>query len=514
LYRDRPEPWSEGNTVRPLIHGATYFAELLDGVRALRSGDLLLFTDWRGDPDERLSDDADTEVAEVFCTAAARGVIVRGLLWRSHLDRLRFSSAENRHLGEKINSAGGKCLLDMRVRVGGSHHMKVVVLRHLDDVERDVAYVGGIDLCHSRRDTAEHRGDPQPVAMAPEYGERPPWHDVQVAIRGPAVADVETIFRERWEDPTPLTRNPLHRLGDLIRHDAIKADPLPSPPPVPQVRGALAIQLLRTYPYRRGSGYPFAPDGERTVARGYTKVIRRARRLIYLEDQYLWSTDVAGQFADALREHPELQIIAVVPHFPDQSGRFSTPPNLLGRVQAITALRAAGGDRVAVYGVENHSGTPVYVHAKVCVIDDVWAAVGSDNFNRRSWTHDSEVSCAVLDADRDTREPRDPGSLGDGARKYARDLRLALAREHLDRGDDDDADLVDPATAFAAFREAADELDRWHRMGRRGPRPRGRLRPYRVPELGPVTRVWAEPVYRLAFDPDGRPARLRRQREF
>ena len=47
-------------------------------------------------------------------------------------------------------------------------------------------------------------------------------------------------------------------------------------------------------PTRRcGPAYPFAPHGERSVARGYTKAIRRARRLIYLEDQYLWSTEVA-----------------------------------------------------------------------------------------------------------------------------------------------------------------------------------------------------------------------------
>ena len=59
-----------------------------------------------------------------------------------------------------------------------------------------------------------------------------------------------------------------------------------------------------------------------------------------------------------------------------------------------------------MYGVENHAGTPVYVHAKVCVVDDVWAAVGSDNVNRRSWTHDSELSCAVLDEERDLRAPR------------------------------------------------------------------------------------------------------------
>ena len=55
-------------------------------------------------------------------------------------------------------------------------------------------------------------------------------------------------------------------------------------------------------------------------------------------------------------------------------------------------MRVAPG-RVAAYGMENHAGTPVYVHAKVCVIDDTWASTGSDNFNRRSWTHDSELTC-------------------------------------------------------------------------------------------------------------------------
>ena len=102
-------------------------------------------------------------------------------------------------------------------------------------------------------------------------------------------------------------------------------------------------------------------------------------------------------FAEALRRNPRLHLIAVIPHHPDQDGRFSKPPNLVGRQQALDELHAAAPDRVAVYGIENHAGTPVYVHAKVCVVDDVWAAVGSDNINRRSWTHDSELSCAVID---------------------------------------------------------------------------------------------------------------------
>ena len=48
--------WSAGNDVTVLIHGGSYFAELLRSVRLMRAGDLLLFTDWRGDPDQRLDE--------------------------------------------------------------------------------------------------------------------------------------------------------------------------------------------------------------------------------------------------------------------------------------------------------------------------------------------------------------------------------------------------------------------------------------------------------------------------
>jgi phosphatidylserine/phosphatidylglycerophosphate/cardiolipin synthase-like enzyme len=171
---------------------------------------------------------------------------------------------------------------------------------------------------------------------------------------------------------------------------------------------------------------------------------------------------------------------------------------------------------VHVFDVENPSGTPVYVHAKVCVVDDVWASVGSDNFNRRSWTHDSELSSAVLDETRDPREPRDPAGTGDGARTFARDLRLQLAREHLDRAVDGsaDADLLDPDRFVAALDASAAALEAWHAGGRRGPRPAGRLRPHRAERVPLRTRLWATPVYRLLDDPDGRPLSLRFRREF
>ena len=144
-------------------------------------------------------------------------------------------------------------------------------------------------------------------------------------------------------------------------------------------------------------------------------------------------------------------------------------------------------------------------------MDDVWASVGSDNLNRRSWTHDSELSCAVLDTTLDERAPTDPSGRGDGARVFARDLRLRLLREHLDRPADgsDDADLVDPRSVVGAITVAATALEAWYQRGQTGPRPPGRLRRHRPERLSRMTRMWAAPTYRMIYDPDGRPWRLR-----
>ncbi len=489
--------YTAGNEVRALIHGADYFTELLANITAMVRGDLLLFTDWRGDPDERL-DGPGSEISRVLCAAAQRGVVVKGLIWRSHWDRLQFSAAENDHLGDEINAAGGECLRDMRVRTGGSHHQKMVVLRHPGRPERDVAYVGGIDLCHSRRDDEHHHGDAQPLEIADAYGPRPPWHDVQLAVRGPAVGDVEATFRERWCDPSPLTRNPFHRILDTLRREDTHADPLPEQLPDPAPRGDLLVQVLRTYPMRRHA-FPFAKQGERSIARAYQHALGRARELIYVEDQYLWSAEIAELFAAVLSKRPELRLIGVVPMHPDTDGLTGAAQSL-GRKRAMATIAAAAPDRFAVYGIENRLGTPIYVHAKVCVIDDTWTSVGSDNVNLRSWTHDSELSCAVVEAD--------------GGTGFGRELRLRLGREHLDRADGEDTDLHSATGMFEAYAQAAQRLDDWYRGASQGPRPVGRLRRYAPPHLSRSTTALADPLYRLIADPDGRPSALRRAREF
>ncbi len=512
IDEDHPgeQAWSEGNLVRPLIHGATYFRELYERIEATRPGDLVLFTDWQGDAEERLTGEPGSEVLDVLARADERGVDVRGLVWRSHKEIFGFTFGQNRRLGKELQRRGAEVLLDMRVRLGGSHHQKLFVIRCQDDPTRDIAYVGGIDLCFSRRDDAAHHGDPQAMRMAKEYGATPPWHDIQAAIEGPAVRDVETVFRERWDDPTPLSRNPYYAAQDRLHGLDVSTDPLPpqAPAPPPVEGGTHVVQLLRTYAdLRLGRDHPFASGGERSVARGYSKAVKQARRLVYVEDQYLWGDLIGDVYVDALRAHPELRVIAVVPLHTDLDGWLARAPQHLGRRRAMAKMAAAAPDRVAIYGIENEAGTPIYVHAKCCLIDDTWATIGSDNFNRRSWTHDSELSAVVVD----TATPDD--GLG-----YARRLRLTLAAEHLGRPDGDlletVGDCVEPEGMYAAFAACAAELDAWHEGGCAGPRPPGRLRRMVAPSMGPVSRALALAPYLVLHDPDGRPGPLRRTERF
>jgi phosphatidylserine/phosphatidylglycerophosphate/cardiolipin synthase-like enzyme len=494
------------------VDGAAYFSRLHRLLSSLDAGDWLYLTDWRIDATRQL-DGPGTELGPLLTGLARNGVGIRGLLWRSHPALVHFNQDANRVLGTMVNRAGGQLVADQRVRRFGSHHQKLLVVHCPDEPGRCIAFVGGIDLSRGRRDDQAHLGDHDPVRIDPRYGRRPPWHDMQLELHGPAVLDVDLTFRERWEDRTPTDhRNPLRAVWRRVSHEPRRRQLLMRRLPPPRV-GSHTVQVLRTYPARHRA-IPFAPDGERSIARAYMKALARARSLVYIEDQYLWGTLIADQLAAALRASPGLHMIIVVPRHPDHDGKISGRAARAAQWRAINNLVSTGGPRVAVYDLENEQGTPIYVHAKAVMIDDVWAMVGSANLNRRSWTHDSEVACAVLDAERDLRHPLDPGGLGDGARVFARDLRLRLWREHLGRAPgDDDRDLLDPAAGFELWRATAARLEAWHEGGRRGPRPPGRIRPH-VVELAPALKArWAQALYRVAIDPDGRPLPLRRGRD-
>jgi phosphatidylserine/phosphatidylglycerophosphate/cardiolipin synthase-like enzyme len=63
---------------------------------------------------------------------------------------------------------------------------------------------------------------------------------------------------------------------------------------------------------------------------------------------------------------------------------------------------------------------PIYVHAKVAIVDDHWYTIGSGNLNNRGMADDTELNVAVLDAE------------------LAQALRVSLQGEHLGLVQDDD----------------------------------------------------------------------------
>ncbi len=255
-------------------------------------------------------------------------------------------------------------------------------------VDGQIAFVGGMDLTTfsgDRWDTPEHR-----------LRAGPNWHDVQVRIEGEAVADVERNFRERWRATTGE--------GNLPHREPVCAPSWRTP-----------VQIVRTIP--KGT-YPFAPRGEFGIRHAYLRAIGRARRLIYLENQYLWSPEVVDALIAAMereRDGPFRIVIVLPAHAYD--GKWDND-------QHVQKLRKADGGRgiVSVYspyasgpnsGRQAFTYRPVYVHAKVGIIDDEWCTVGSANLNNRGLVTDSEINAVVHDGD------------------VARSLRIALWAEHL-----------------------------------------------------------------------------------
>lgn len=486
--------WSEGNLARPLIDGAEYFPLLAAELADVRAGDQVFLSAWLVDQDKRL-DGPGTSMRELFARVLRSGASVHALLWWPYLNVDGGLVSINREFASSLRAAGGNVVLDQRVRPAGCHHQKFLVIRRPQRPEADVAFVGGIDPCPSRLDDHAHHGDEhvQRSIDAGTYGRRPAWHDAHLQLHGPAVDDVEHCFRERWGDAANSRRG-FNRIR--LRSRSLPGE-LPERLPPPPRCGPHSVQLLRTYPTKHPP-YSFAPKGERSVERGYVKALQRARRLVYVEDQFLWSPMVAEALAAALRREPELRLVAVVPASPEKGGVVETAACDAAQDKALGVLYEAGGERVEVYELENSAGIPIYLHSKVCVIDDAWASVGSANLNRRSWTYDSELTAAVVD---------DQWSSAPG---FAHELRLRLWREHLERASGDDADLTDPDKGAEVLRRAAAELDEWHRADRGEPRPMGHLRPHPRRSVSPATRMWAVPLGRMMIDPDGRPLWNRR----
>jgi phosphatidylserine/phosphatidylglycerophosphate/cardiolipin synthase-like enzyme len=276
-----------------------------------------------------------------------------------------------------------------------------------------VAFVGGIDLTDfsgQRFDSHEH----------PQRDE-PGWHDAAGRIEGPAVVDVAEHFRLRWHEVT----------GETL------------PPSAPQPRcGDVDVQVVRTVPEKIYKGLP---RGDFGILEAYLRALRSAERFVYLENQFLWSPEVVAVLAEKLRRPPcdDFRLLVLLPAKPSSGG-----DNTRGQLGLLLRADDGAGRMLActVYQRGGTVATPVYVHAKIGIVDDRWLTIGSANLNEHSLFNDTELNLVVEDG------------------RMAREVRLRLWSEHLGlRADDIPAN---PAEAFdTLWKPIADEQLRRREQG-------------------------------------------------
>ncbi len=174
--------------------------------------------------------------------------------------------------------------------------------------------------------------------------------------------------------------------------------------------GDVELQVVRTVPE---GIYDFEPHGAFRILEAYTRALRSARELVYLESQFLWSSQVVEILCAKLREPPteEFRVVVMLPAKPN-NGADTTR----GQLAALIRADDGAGRFLActLAARTGHLGGPLYVHSKIGIVDDAWMTVGSANLNEHSFFNDTEMNVIACD------------------REVARQTRLRLWSEHLE----------------------------------------------------------------------------------
>jgi phosphatidylserine/phosphatidylglycerophosphate/cardiolipin synthase-like enzyme len=359
-----------------LIDGERALAAIAETLAEARSH--VEIAGWHITPDFGLTRDQGARRLRDLLGELAERVEVRVLLWGgAPLPVFKPTRSAMRAVRTQL-SAGTRvrCELDSHERPMHCHHEKLVI------VDGRVAFVGGIDLTSLGGDRFDSDGHP----MRGHLG----WHDAASRLTGPAVADVAAHFAQRWREVS----------GESI------AAPTPLPP-----AGDRRVQIVRTVPERV---YRDIPHGDFRILEAYTRALRSARELVYLESQFLWSPEIVEILAAKLRDPPSdrFRMVVLLPARPN-NGADSTRGQL-----GVLAAADAGAHRFLAATIASRSGGltgPVYVHAKIAIVDDEWLTIGSANLNDHSLFNDTEMNIVSCDPE------------------LARETRLRLWAEHLER---------------------------------------------------------------------------------
>jgi phosphatidylserine/phosphatidylglycerophosphate/cardiolipin synthase-like enzyme len=377
LYAQTAVPPRAGNELQVLIDGANALPRMAEAIQSAKRH--VHVCSWHLEPDFDPGPRRNGPVKELLAEAA-EPVDVRVLVWAGApvpVFKPR-RGLVRRERDELVKGTKIQCELDAHGRMMHCHHEKLVI------VDDEIAFVGGIDLtalAGDRYDTNEH-------PHKDELG----WHDASSLLRGPIVADVAAHFALRWEAVRGQALEPARPLGPA---------------------GGTTVQFTRTVPE---NAYAVLPRGEFSILEAYTRALRSAQRLIYLENQFLWSPEIVHILEHKLRHppHDDFRVVVLLPHKAN-NGQDDTR-GMLGRLVDADD----GNHRFLATTILSRTGErsgPLYVHAKIGIVDDAWLAIGSANLNEHSLFNDTEVDVVTCDPE------------------IARATRHALWAEHLERDD-------------------------------------------------------------------------------
>jgi cardiolipin synthase len=338
--------YTAGNSVTLLRNGAEYFPVLLEAI-ALATREVWLET-------YIFADDATgVRVADALVEAARRGVSVRVLVagWGA---RHYLTPA----LAQRLQD-GGVDLLRYRPEVMPWHfrsHRLRRLHRKLCHVDGRVAFVGGINVIDDMNTP----------------GHTPPRVDFAVVVRGPLLVPIIQTMQRVWAI-VEITQ---------LRHSDVPLFPDEEP-------AESAGTQVAKFTIRDNLGH------RRDIERAYLAALRMAREEIVIATAYFFP---GARFRRALLN----------------AAARGVKVTLL--VQARVEFRLLHHASRALYGPLLAAGVAIqeyhrsFLHAKVAVVDDQWATVGSSNIDPYSFLMAREANVFV----------RDP--------VFARGLRAELAK--------------------------------------------------------------------------------------
>ncbi|HEX3365659.1 phospholipase D-like domain-containing protein [Phenylobacterium sp.] len=258
---------------------------------------------------------------------------------KAFLDRLRAGG---------VNVLEFNPLNPLKAKVGYTpndrDHRKILV------VDGSTAIVGGVNLSTTYQ--------PNPMGKSGSIPGEPAahWRDTDLEITGPAVAQLQTLFQDHWRE----------QHGPAID----EAGWFPTLPPT----GGAVVRILGSAPHQDATRYYM------TVI----SAIRSARKSVTASAAYFVPThDEMEALTEAARRGVDVRLL-----LPDRS---DSPNSIaLGHAHYADLLEA---------GVKIYETHDLVLHSKTVVVDGVWSAVGSSNFDHRSIISNDEVDAVVLGAD-------------------------------------------------------------------------------------------------------------------